>query len=378
MVTLFHKPTTRTPDHPLPVAKGALDQITTFDREQQTLEQKILRSILAVQSVLQDAALDQAVIDAIGRRDLNGALRLVGLGTGNTAEDAVRRFLPVFETARVGLVDAGHAFAVHIPGRLDDGSLGRPLEAAGQTRLQFNPVGDKAVRAQQEMRNRVLQGLFATHAATATFVIADGMTRQEDPIVTARRLKASIPLTEQQARSVRSFEAGLRAGDPSVLRRTTRDRRFDATIRRAIAGETVLSDEQIRRMTDRMTERLKQFRARTIAQTESTLTASTANQLVWQQAVDEGFFNPDEVRRFWQPLDDGRVREAHVAIPKLNPEGVSENEPFVSPLGPIFFPGDPRAPAANVVNCRCRLFFRLRGDNEPLPETPDLPEGSEI
>jgi hypothetical protein len=53
----------------------------------------------------------------------------------------------------------------------------------------------------------------------------------------------------------------------------------------------------------------------------------------------------------------------------MNERGVGHAEPFASPLGPILYPGDPNALAANTIQCRCAVFARII-DRGLLPSSP--------
>lgn len=90
--------------------------------------------------------------------------------------------------------------------------------------------------------------------------------------------------------------------------------------------------------------------------------ANGGAQLAWQQQVSAGKVDAQTVTRFWHHAHDGRVREAHIQIPLMNPDGVGLNEPFQSPLGPIMYPGDPAAPLELTANCRCVLTYRLSSE----------------
>lgn len=58
--------------------------------------------------------------------------------------------------------------------------------------------------------------------------------------------------------------------------------------------------------------------------------------------------------KIWLSRDDQRVRSAHRILDgQKQPLG----EPFVVAGVPIRFPGDPAAPVALTINCRCRLRF---------------------
>jgi uncharacterized protein with gpF-like domain len=53
---------------------------------------------------------------------------------------------------------------------------------------------------------------------------------------------------------------------------------------------------------------------------------------------------------------DNKVRAAHSG---LDGQVTKMGVPFQSSLGPIRFPGDPQASAANTINCRCWRETRI-------------------
>ena len=59
-----------------------------------------------------------------------------------------------------------------------------------------------------------------------------------------------------------------------------------------------------------------------------------------------------KVRKRWVATKDGRTRHAHQ---HLDGQTVDWDKSFISELGKIRFPGDPRAKPANVYNCRCTV-----------------------
>jgi hypothetical protein len=90
-----------------------------------------------------------------------------------------------------------------------------------------------------------------------------------------------------------------------------------------------------------------------------------------QDIINKGQIDARQVRRTWIHTGDAHVRNAHLQIPAMNPKGVGQNETFSSPLGPILYPGDPSALAANTIQCRCAVFARIisRG---LLPSSPGV------
>ena len=93
-------------------------------------------------------------------------------------------------------------------------------------------------------------------------------------------------------------------------------------------------------------------RARTIAQTE---TISASNQAAFEGANSAGI----PYRKFWSNSGLESVRESHIFAQEWSygQDGIEPEEYFDMGNGNfLLHPGDPEAPAEEVVNCRCTLI----------------------
>lgn len=92
-------------------------------------------------------------------------------------------------------------------------------------------------------------------------------------------------------------------------------------------------------------------RARTVARTE---TIGAVNAGVYRAAVldaeDRGDVAPMKI---WISTDDPRTRPTHV---EADQQRTFLTSPFKVGGAQLLFPGDPRGPAAQVINCRCSLL----------------------
>ena len=190
-------------------------------------------------------------------------------------------------------------------------------------------------------------------------MIRSAVTAGENPKVTARRIREGLGLTARQEQAVRNYRRLLETLDSDALQRRLRDGRFDRTVARAIREGQPLTKAKIDQMVEAYRRRSVALRARTIARTESIRMLSAGQNAFWEQAVGSGKVVESQLKRFWIPTLDSKLREAHAAIPRMNKEGVGMREAFKSPLGLIRFPGDPSASAANTINCRCAVFTRI-------------------
>lgn len=65
-----------------------------------------------------------------------------------------------------------------------------------------------------------------------------------------------------------------------------------------------------------------------------------------------------KLKKEWIAILDGRTRHAHR---ELDGVAVENDEHFVNSIGRIMYPGDPRADAANIYNCRCTTIASIKG-----------------
>jgi hypothetical protein len=186
-----------------------------------------------------------------------------------------------------------------------------------------------------------------------------GINAGDNPLTIARNIKQGLGLTYDQMKTVERYRGALENLDRYALSLALRDRRFDRTVLAAIAEQRSLSSKQIDRMVAGMTRKKLRHRAETIARTEAIRAVNAGKHLAFLQAVESGVVEEERIRRFWMHSHDSKVRDSHLAIPEMNPDGVGLEEPFQSPLGNILFPGDPAATPGNSVNCRCAVEIRI-------------------
>lgn len=171
---------------------------------------------------------------------------------------------------------------------------------------------------------------------------------------------------DQQARAIRGV-IGLRPGHVSAPENLARDlregleasatsRRLDAVskqrIRSRIRSGTV-TPAFVEEMKDRYRFSLLNYRAQSIARTETHRAANAGQHEAWGQAARDGVI-PQTAKRVAIVTPDERLRDTHAAVPAMNPGGVGLEEPFQTPFGPLMFP--PWEP-----ECRCGVGMVFTG-----------------
>lgn len=177
---------------------------------------------------------------------------------------------------------------------------------------------------------------------------------------TGRREGGILGLTEREAGYVANARRQLQELDAGYFERQARDRRYDATVRKAIKAGKPLSADVIEKITRRYQDGLLTRRGNRIARTEAIGALNAGKYEQMRQQMDRLGLSSTDVTVKWVAARDPRVRDTHRA---LNGQTVDFGQPFQSPSGALMrFPGDRDfgAPASEVVSCRCQPVFEIR------------------
>lgn len=319
------------------------DAVAVFLRAAEFMDPEIARAFIAAIEAIRLRIPAETIARMIERRDFtsleNAFSTFVALDEWEQYAEAIKR--AVLEGVKATSETQGV-----VSGAQEDFEI----------RVGLNP---RLEQFAQTMTSTRIREIDQTTRATIRQVLQSGLTAGDDPFAIARRVRGSIGLTQRQEAAVNNYERMLRALDPEVLDRKLRDRRSDASVARAISNDMALTDAQVRSLVDRYRDRYLKYRANVIARTESIRAVQGAQWELFQDMINKGQIDARQVRRTWITTNDAHVRDAHMQIPLMNPRGVGQSETFSSPLGPILYPGDPSAPAANTIQCRCAVFARI-------------------
>lgn len=231
-------------------------------------------------------------------------------------------------------------------------------EATGVPIVLDQITNMKAVNAIQANGLRLVRGFSTQQTEAAMQAIQRSFTTGANPIATARAFRDSIGLTARQEQAVQNYRIALEERPRASLGRALRDRRFDSTVRRAAESGEALPADKIDRMVGRYRERMLRYRSETIARTESLRSVHQGQFRMYEQAIDEGRIQPQQMEREWNTAVDERVRESHSM---MHGQKTTMDEPFISGLGnALMYPGDPGAPAEDTVQCRCAVGTRIK------------------
>jgi len=209
----------------------------------------------------------------------------------------------------------------------------------------FAPSVQQSIRQAQDV---FIAKLESDARDTVQTIIADGVRNGTPLDDVASNIKDMIGLTDTQAQAVLNYQRMLMELDPGALARQLRNTDYDAVLQDAIDNDTTLSDAAIQSMVDDYTDNYLDYRAATIAQTESTRAANAGLHDAYSQAVERGALPEDAITRQWQLADNPcPICES---IADNNEDGVGVNEDFDSDEGPI---SDPPV----HTNCECSVDY---------------------
>ena len=265
-------------------------------------------------------------------------------------EEAVRLLDPI------GVQLASEVNAVFIVSGRDTADF---LSGALREPVDFDMTHPGANVAMREDRLRLITNFTQGQRDATRAAIVHGIQTGANPKQQALNFKNSIGLTEKQVQAVINYRNLLETGSAEALDRQLRDKRFDSTVRRAKKDKVPLTQDQINRMVARYHEKSILFRAETIGRSEALRAVHTAVHEAYQQAVEAGHLQEEQLEREWHVGSADRLRASHSAM-RGQKRGL--NEPFLSGNGNMLMhPGDQSAPADDTINCRCAVSHRIKG-----------------
>ena len=289
------------------------------------------------------------LIAALQAGDIERAARLFRL------DDAA--LFPLEDAIRATFITGGQSVVAPTGLRGGFGFNGRHLRAEQWTRT----IGSDLIQGIRddtlEMARQVItSGLAEARGARAVALDLTGTLNR----LTGQREGGFLGLTTQQADSIMSGRAKLASGDPALMREyldlRLRDRRYDATIRKAIAeGGTIRGAELDRIMLAHKNKALK-YRGEVIAKNEAFTAQAAGRDEAYRQMLDRSDVADIVVR--WQHNLSREPRPDHVA---MNGTVISlrKGEAFQFADARMKHPHDPAGGAKHSIGCRCIAVYRV-------------------
>ena len=222
--------------------------------------------------------------------------------------------------------------------------------------VDFDQANPFVVRVMQEERLRMVREFTQQQREATRQALARGVAEGANPIQQARNFRDSIGLTAKQEAAVAKYRQLLEKGDRAIFDRALRDKRFDRTIQAAIRDGKPLTQTQVERMVQRYRDRYIKYRAEVIARTEALRSVHAGKEAMYQQAIEAGELDPNNMTEEWNTARDERVRDSHSAMHgQLIPYG----QMFVSGRGNATRHPGGFGVASEDIQCRCAVGTRI-------------------
>lgn len=228
--------------------------------------------------------------------------------------------------------------------------------------IEFDPTERFAADAFRTYKQQTLNYMNVTTRNGLQFYLQGLRQRNMPETLIAQQLINSVGLTQAQQQAVLNYRQMLENRSFDALRAELRNRELDSFISSMFRGDNDLTLTKINQLVRSYQDNFRTHRAINIGRTEATRIYNLTQMALLEKMITSGDILEDDVVRFWVHMRDEKVRASHRAVPSLNPGGVSFNESFKTPLGPLRYPGDPLGTPQNVINCRCVLRIELRDE----------------
>ena len=302
--------------------------------------------LMAIQGVVDQVVLQQ-VIDAVVAGDANRAFELLG-----------------FNPAAMRPITAAIESMYEKSG--DWTAQGYPRQP-GFPVFRFNTRSPDAEKWIKDKSSELITQLTEDVRTNVRSTLEDGVIRGRNPRNTAleivgrinrqtgKREGGLVGLSVPQETWVRSLRTNLEQLNPAYFEKSLRDKRFDATVRKAIESGQPIPADVIDKLVGQYRNNALRYRGEMIARTESVQALSAAEYESARQVLATGAVRQKDIMREWDSAGDRRVRPAHR---EMDGQRVGLDEPFRTPQGALLmYPGDNTlgAPAKDTINCRCRV-----------------------
>lgn len=239
-------------------------------------------------------------------------------------------------------------------------SLDAPFDKAVDDRFSFDMYSQDVQDALRQAQDDLIQQLEQDARDAIDQIVQNGAMNGLGPDEIMDDIREWIGLTARQSQAVANYRSMLENLDPGALDRQLRNVLEDDAVQQAIDDEEALAQDTVDKLVSDYADNYLDYRADTIAATESTRAVNMGLQDAYSQAIDRGVFPSEAVTQHW--MLGPNPCEICQSVPDMNPDGVAIDESFDSIDGPQ------DAPPAHV-NCQCDISVVTNLDMLPDEES---------
>jgi len=255
---------------------------------------KAKREFLKVIAETQDSIILDELAEAIGRGDIAGAMEKIDWAK-------LTLFTQTFKDTFAEVIrEAGEHAA-------------KKLKKLG-IEMKFDLLNPKVIDYINDHTGELIKQITDEQRKIVQDIIRRAFEEGGHPRKTAKQIKEVIGLTERQANAVNKLRQ-------SML-------------------EQGISVSKVEEAVSRYADRLRKYRAETIARTETLTAANKGQRLAWEQAVDKGYLDPAKYEREWVVTPDDLLCEQ-----------CAEMQGMRAPIGGVY-PNGVEGPPLHP-RCRC-------------------------
>lgn len=270
-------------------------------RRARSLSPDVAAAILLAFAAIRDRVSEAQLTRAVERGTVDQVIEEVVTAIALTAA-----FQPVRERLRGGLVASVKYFTKALP---------VPPVAGRTLVLSFDALNPRVLDAVRTLETKVITSLEDDITAVVRTAAEQGLRDGVNPRAVGRQIRSVIGLGPTQEQEVRNFRAALEGRDGrSPFDYQRRDKRFDATIRRAFDAGEGLPADRIDRMVETYRKRRIAWNAETVARTAALDAQKMGQRLSWEDAIGTGIVDRDRLMKQRIGVDDARERDEHRAI----------------------------------------------------------------
>lgn len=329
-----------------------------------TIESLIALTVPEVQSVfletmqdIVDRAILNEMVAAIENRDADALFRATGFTPAALG--------PILDRIEQSYKDAAEITADGFPSRIRTPTgtvifrfnMRNPAVEADLRNNSSRLITALTEEARQNVRQTLEIGMIAGRNPRS---VALDIVGRVDP-KTKSRIGGVVGLTTRQAQWANVARTRLLTGDERYFTLGLRDKRFDKRIKDAMDQGKAVPAEVVERAITSYKNKALQYRGEVIGRTETLQSIARGEWQSYNQTIEEGLLQPQDITKVWDAVGDRRTRTTHTMIEQQSRENPVEfDEPFVSPSGArLMHPGDRSlgAPAEETIQCRCRVRY---------------------
>lgn len=232
--------------------------------------------------------------------------------------------------------------------------------------ISFDPAHPRAAAQMRQQSLELIREIGTSQRESIRNALTESFAAGDGPRQSARAYRDAVGLTEKQRQAVKNYRTLLETGNTEAFSRGLRDARFgpkDTSAAARSAYLDTLDQSQIDRMVEAYERKYLNYRAETIAQTETTRTLNEANEEAFAQTMEQAGLNDDWIERTWVSTKDKRTRDTHAQM--IRRVVIGTQTPFITGGGfQMIRPGAEGAPASEVIRCRCTVIHRIRTAEE--------------